>query len=222
MIKAVIFDMYETLVTLYEGFQYFGAQIAADAGIPEKKFIGPWRAADTDRTIGNISLEELLESILKDNGCYCESIVTDIVQKRIRSREEAFGRINKEIIPMLKLLKSRKIKIGLISNCYSEEATVIKKSILYPYFDTACLSYEAGIKKPDERIFQLCLDRLEIAPKDCLYVGDGGSLELEAAKKAGMQPLQATWYLKENDIRSSKKNPAFEQLKHPLEIVNYI
>ena len=33
MIKAVIFDMYETLITQYGGPVYFRAQMAADAGI---------------------------------------------------------------------------------------------------------------------------------------------------------------------------------------------
>ena len=32
MIKAVIFDMFETLVTLFEGKVYFGENIAADVG----------------------------------------------------------------------------------------------------------------------------------------------------------------------------------------------
>ena len=32
MIKAVIFDMFETLVTLFEGRTYFGEHIAADVG----------------------------------------------------------------------------------------------------------------------------------------------------------------------------------------------
>ncbi|MCQ2578205.1 MAG: hypothetical protein MJ176_06715 [Treponema sp.] len=33
MIKAVIFDMYETLVTLYESPMYFSKDMAKDAGI---------------------------------------------------------------------------------------------------------------------------------------------------------------------------------------------
>ena len=33
MIKAVIFDMYETLITLFDSPLYFGTQMAADAGI---------------------------------------------------------------------------------------------------------------------------------------------------------------------------------------------
>lgn len=38
MIKAVIFDMYETLITLFESPLYFGTQMAFDAGIAEEKF----------------------------------------------------------------------------------------------------------------------------------------------------------------------------------------
>lgn len=33
MIKAVIFDMYETLITLFQSPLYFGTQMAIDAGI---------------------------------------------------------------------------------------------------------------------------------------------------------------------------------------------
>ena len=43
MIKAVIFDMYETLITHYGCPLYFGRQMAADAGISEEKFQALWR-----------------------------------------------------------------------------------------------------------------------------------------------------------------------------------
>lgn len=38
MIKAVIFDMYETLITLFESPAYFSTQMAEDAGIQEEDF----------------------------------------------------------------------------------------------------------------------------------------------------------------------------------------
>ena len=37
-IKAVIFDMFETLVTLFEGRTYFGEDIAADTGVDPAAF----------------------------------------------------------------------------------------------------------------------------------------------------------------------------------------
>ena len=56
-------------------------------------------------------------------------------------KEEAFEHLHIEIIPMLRALKKKGIMIGLINNCFSEESTVIKKSILYPFFDAVCLSF---------------------------------------------------------------------------------
>ena len=222
MIKAVIFDMYETLITLFESPFYFGTQMASDAGIEEEKFQEIWRAAETDRTIGKITLEEILERILKTNDCYSETKMNLIVKKRIRNREEAFEHLHKDIIPMLKALKEKGILIGLISNCFSEEAMIIKKSVLYPYFDAVCLSYDEGLQKPNSAIFKRCLEKLNVQAKDCLYVGDGGSNELEAAEMVGMKAMQAVWYLKENTYQPSKRKPEFRQLETPLDILNII
>ena len=219
--RAVIFDMYETLITLYRAPLYFGSQIAADAGIPEDQFLGPWRQAEGDRTTGKITLEELIEKILREYNRYSEEMLHYIVAKRIQSREEAFAHLDPGILPLLNALKDRGIRIGLISNCYSEEAAVIRKSILYPYFDGVCMSYEEGVQKPDPEIFRRCLDRLQVSPWECLYVGDGGSHELEAAKKAGMQAVQAVWYLKENPQPFERKR-GFAQAKTPAEILNWI
>lgn len=43
MTKAVIFDMYETLITLFESPVYFSTQMAEDAGITEEDFQNSWR-----------------------------------------------------------------------------------------------------------------------------------------------------------------------------------
>ena len=38
VIKAVIFDMYETLITLFDSPLYFRTQMASDVGIAEGRF----------------------------------------------------------------------------------------------------------------------------------------------------------------------------------------
>lgn len=222
MIKAVIFDMFETLVTLYEGPLYFGAQIAVDAQIPEDKFQELWKPSEKDRTVGNISLEEILETILRENHCYSENMLSTIVEKRVQSKKEAFNHLHKEIIPMLTSLKEKGILIGLITNCFSEEATVIKESMLYPYFDASCLSYDEGLQKPDAAIFRRCLDKLYVQSNECLYVGDGGSYELEAAQQLGMKAVQAAWYLKEHTAQPARRKMEFEQIETPLGILDKI
>lgn len=53
----------KTLITHFQSPLYFGAQMAADAGIPENKFQALWELTEKDRTIGKMTLEEALEMI---------------------------------------------------------------------------------------------------------------------------------------------------------------
>ena len=222
MIKAVIFDMYETLITHFDSPLYFGTQMALDAGIEEEKFQKTWRAEEENRTIGKITLEKLLEKILKENNCFSEEKMKYIVDKRICCKEEAFEHLHIEIIPMLKALKEKGMLIGLISNCFSEEAMVIKKSVLYPFFDAVCLSYDEGIQKPNAAIFERCIEKLDVKAEECLYVGDGGSNELEVAKELGMKAVQAVWYLKEGSNQPTQRIADFEHIETPLDIIDII
>ena len=118
------------------------------------------------------------------------------------------------IIPLLEELKDREIKIGLISNCFSEESKIIKESILYPYFDQVCLSYDCQLMKPDLKIFALCLDQLECKAMECLYIGDGGSHELYSATQIGMKAMQACYYNYSRDVN-------FTPVYDPIDILKY-
>lgn len=222
MIKAVIFDMYETLITLYNSPNYFGPHMAKDAGIPVEKFKEIWSPMEGDRSIGKISLEEILELILRKNNCYSEELLNKLVEKRVWAKAECFKHLHEEIIPMLQALKEQGIKIGLISNCFSEEAKLIRESILFSFFDAAMLSYEQGVKKPDEEIYKRCMKELQVEPKECLYIGDGGSHELEAANGLGLRALQAVWYLKDGTDQPTGRKEEFEQVEKPLDILKYI
>ena len=222
MIKAVIFDMYETLITHYSCPLYFGKQMAADMGIPEEAFQKLWRATDSERTTGKMTFEEIIEIILKENQCYSGEMLDLIVRKRVATKEEGFRHLHPEIIPMLEGLKEKGKKIGLISNCFSEETGVIRKSVLFPYFDAVCMSYEEGLKKPDAEIYKRCMEKLGVKADECLYVGDGGSQELEAAKALGMETAQAVWYFKEGTMQPVGRKDGFRQAENPLELLTFI
>lgn len=222
MIKAVIFDMYETLITLYAGMRYTRTQISADAGISEAKFVEIWDASDSDRTVGKVTFEEILGQILRANGCYSEEKIKLIAGKRTRSREDAFEHLHEGILPMLSGLKERGVLIGLISNCYSEEAVVIKNSVLYPFFDAVCLSYDEGLAKPNPDIYLRCMQKLNVRAEDCLYIGDGGSDELEAAQRIGMQTAQAVWYMNDGTRQLVKSKSRFRQLEAPEEVLGLV
>lgn len=222
MTRAVIFDMFETLITHYSSPLYFSAQMAADAGITEERFQALWRPTEHERSTGKLTFEEVIEKILRENHCYSERLLKQIVEKRIATKEECFRHLHAEIIPMLAKLKEKGLKVGLISNCFSEEAQVIRQSVLFPYFDAAYLSYEQGVEKPDAEIFLRCIDGFSIKAGECVYVGDGGSSELEAARSLGMKAVQAVWYLKEGTMQPTGRKHDFLQAEKPLDVLNYL
>lgn len=221
MIKAVIFDMFETLVTLFAGPVYMGKQIAEEIGITESKFREIWNPTDEDRTLGKRTLEDVIEESLRVNDRYCQELFDSIIMKRKRMIQTSFeqSNIHPEIIPLFTWFKEQNIKIGLISNCYFEERDIIKKSVLNDYFDVMCMSCELGVKKPDVRIFQKCMEDLGLEPGECLYIGDGGSQELETAKSVGMHPLQAAWYLKDEWNQPARRKPEFLQAESPMDVI---
>ena len=75
MVKAVIFDMFETLVTHYNRPLYFGEQIAADIGISNEEFQTIWHPSGEKRTIGIQTLEDVLEEILRKHNLYSEDLL---------------------------------------------------------------------------------------------------------------------------------------------------
>lgn len=223
--RAVIFDMYETLISLATAPPYFSADMAADADIPLDKFSKQWHGTEHDRTVGKMTLEQAIELILRENGRCSDELFTKMVRKRSERHDRIFKSMDSGIIPMLDELKERGMLIGLISNCFSEESAAIKRSVLYPYFDTVCLSYDEGICKPDIAIFRLCAERLGVSAEECLYIGDGGSDELEAADNAGMRTAQAVWYIdRTNDHNANRpcRKPGFVHIERPADVLDLI
>lgn len=82
MIKAVIFDMYEILITHYAGPLYFSEQMADDADIPSEEFRREWRSTEQERSKGTISTDAVVTQILKRHHCYSDELLEKIMSKR--------------------------------------------------------------------------------------------------------------------------------------------
>ena len=194
MIKAVIFDMFETLVTLFEGRTYWGENIAEDVGADPAEFRKEWHAIEKDRSTGIYSIEEGLEVVLKKLGLYSSGLVELAAFKRRAALSDTFSNIPEETFGLLEELKNRGLKVGIITNTFSDERDFIRQSRLMNYIDVAMISYEQGICKPEIELYMRSAASLGVSPDECLFVGDGGSRELYAAREAGMHPLQCTWF----------------------------
>ena len=194
MIRAVIFDMFETLVTLFEGRTYFSENMAEDIGADLTGFRKAWHRSERDRSIGRMTMEEGIADTLRQLGMYDEGTVKRLFEKRLAALGDTFSAIPEESVELLKGLKERGVKVGLITNTFSDERDLIRASGLFGYFDAAMISYEQGILKPDPAIYLKMMDELGVKPEECLYVGDGGSKELYGARDLGMNAVQALWF----------------------------
>jgi putative hydrolase of the HAD superfamily len=218
--KAVIFDMFETLVTLHSVPRYFGRNIAADLGADMDEFYPLWHETEEARSKGKMTFEEALYWIGERTNYAHQERIPEAVEKRHAFKSESLQKVEYRIVALLRELKKRGYKVALISNCFPEEAKVIRESVMVPFFDVMMLSCEQGVQKPEREIFERCLAELAVAPEECLYVGDGGSQELETARAFGMKTLQAGWFVK-NEQEDWKKE-GFTSATAPEEVLRAV
>ncbi len=235
MIRAVIFDMFETLVSLFIGRTYFSENIREDlqnAGVSLDEFRGAWHKTEIGRSRGEYTLGEGLAESLRMIGyggdatkpydeAKIEEAVELVTRKRLEALGDTFSNIPDATVNLLRDLKERGYKIGLISNCFSDECKLIKESKLFPYFDAVRLSYEFGVCKPDPVVYTSIIEELGVEPGECLYVGDGGSKELFAARSVGMKAAQALWF-RGGMFEPHFPSPIygqFDQLKEPADVL---
>ncbi len=81
----------------------------------------------------------------------------------------------------------KKYRLAVISNASSNIVKyAIKKFDLQKYFDVVTVSRDIGIRKPDPRIFEYTLNKLNVTPYEAVHVGDSIESDIIGAKKIGM------------------------------------
>jgi len=219
MIKAVFFDLYETLITEWANGERKATHSIEQLGIPEDVFKEEWNIRVEKRMDGTFeSYQCVLIDILQTLKMPIDDhVLTLIESERIKAKAIAFENIEKHIIDTLSHLKKMSIKIGLISNCTPEEITAWESSKLADFFDDVIFSFQAKCAKPSPEIYLTACRNLKVEPKDAIFVGDGGSNELEGASRVGIKAYHATWFQPEWLVK--EKNLGFPQLKHPMELI---
>ncbi|MER2221937.1 MAG: HAD family hydrolase, partial [Rhodococcus sp. (in: high G+C Gram-positive bacteria)] len=74
---------------------------------------------------------------------------------------------------------------------------------VYPFFDDSIFSCDVGLLKPDPAIFRLSLENLHVHPAEALFVGDGGSREMQGAKQTGLGTV-CTEYLRRHPAKERR------------------
>jgi len=104
-------------------------------------------------------------------------------------RRSLWSEVEETAVETLQALRERGLKRGVVSNSDGHLEPLLAQVGLRQYFDVIVDSERVGVRKPDERIFRLALQALQVAPEAALFVGDSYELDYEAARKVGMQAL---------------------------------
>jgi len=219
MAKAVIFDLFETLITEWGHEKYTKRMMCADLGVSIDDFSPLWEELHDIQYRGEITFADSIRYVCGKLGVSVDvNRLVYVVNRRITTKSACFDCLHDGIIPMLERLRSCGYKLAILSNCSEEEVRTIRDSSLAPLFDAIVLSYETGLCKPDTEIYELTAQRLGVDVRDCVFIGDGGSRELYGAVESGMRAYRAMWYIREMP-HEIKPMPEFDVFYEPDDVV---
>jgi putative hydrolase of the HAD superfamily len=204
MIKAVFFDLYQTLVRYEPPREEIEAKVLKDFGIetsPEA-LVKPMIAADefiyneiARQPLSARSQEEKFTLyaqyqaiLLREAGLkYDQKVIPGLLAAMQKSRMDLV--LFDDVAPVLTDLKSRGLTLGLISNVEQDMARTLTKLGLTAWLKIIVTSQDSGAGKPRPEIFQLALERGGVKPEEAIYVGDQYNVDIVGARGVGMQGI---------------------------------
>jgi HAD superfamily hydrolase (TIGR01509 family) len=227
--KAVIFDLYETLVSEFDPAWTPQPSMATRLGVEETAFNELWRQLNARRMTGGIEdFTSALRAICHRLGhTPNEPIITQLHQERQTAKARPFTHLEADVLTMVTRLHALSIKLGVLSNAACEEVSAWDTCALAPFFDTVVFSYQVGLMKPDPQVYALACDRLGVSPAHTLFVGDGGSDELVGAATAGLTAYWARWFFEQwpSEKRSltwRERASRFPSLSRPEDLIHLV
>jgi len=197
MVRAVLFDLFETLITESETRRTGVSSLAADLGCERETFRPRWKAVRPAVMIGRVSFRQALSDVTAKLGSRAdEATLQRMCEERIHATGEALTQVEPQILFMLDCLRKRDLRLGVVSNCFEEDVASWPRSSLASHFDCTVFSFEVGLAKPNPEIYLEATRRLGVDVSETWFVGDGAHGELPGAEQAGLRAFRALWFLK--------------------------
>ncbi len=220
MIKAVLFDFDETLQDRTAAFErYMDAFMNKYLpDLPEKEKIK--RKSDMVETGngGYVNREEWYQSLI-DLWRWKNSPSKTELAEHYDTQFGYFNVIFDNSVPLLKELRRRGIKTGVITNGPSIlQHRKMEQSGLMPYCDILVVSGDLPFAKPQSEIFLYTARRLGLDAQECAYVGDHPINDIEGALSAGMKAIRMNWgWFRDQDLRPDV--PVIEDIYDVLKFI---
>lgn len=223
--KAVLFDLGGTLVQYYEKKEFPG--ILRQAVNETKNCLRQknlfkistealWqRVKEEDYEARDFQvrpLEERLQRIFQLNdSVVSESLIMELCRCFMKPIF-TLGQCYEDTYLILQKLKARNFKVAIVSNTpWGSPANLWREEIdrlnLNKYVNTVVFCRDVGWRKPAKQIFTHTLNKLQINPEHCIFVGDNAQWDLIGPRKLGIKSIlinrrNYNQYNEENSIKN--------------------
>ena len=238
MLKAIIFDLFETLVTHFDpNWKPPRLSIAERLDISQEDYEKHWSRLEDSQDKGHFGgYQQLLLALCKVTGRTPKlSVIAELSLERSLLALRPFERVETEIADLIQELNARGLRLALVTNVSETDLEPWANCRLAPFFEAIIPSFKFGILKPDPRIYELGFEALGVRPEEAIFIGDGGWNELSGASHVGLEALWATWFLDRwpPGIRPGKfagdewrqfpgGDPPYPRLRSPSDLLNWV
>ncbi|MCX7708520.1 MAG: HAD family hydrolase [Clostridia bacterium] len=200
--KAIFFDMDDTILSFKSvcdpAWEEVCATFEKRRGIIEAKVllnaineIRDWYWRDSSRhKTGRLDMNQARRNIVcmafDKLGHKNEEAAFEVADHYSQLQEELMHPFP-GAIETLEHLVAKDVKLCLITNGGTDKQRAkINRFDLEKYFQHCLVEGELGFGKPDVRVYELALKRMEVLPKDAWMVGDNLEWDVEAPQKLGI------------------------------------
>lgn len=206
MKNVILLDLGNTLVRYYVRSQFPGILQKAitgvrgylrEEGILKVSEESIWKRVEEENHEGQDhsvrSLESRLVRIFQlDDAMPSDAIMT--MCRRFMSPIFALAHRYDDVLPVLRELGDRGIRKAIISNTpwgspgelWREE---MERLDLHKQVELIVFCRDAGWRKPARQIFEYTLEKLQVEPQECVFVGDDPRWDLAGPRSVGMEAI---------------------------------
>jgi phosphoglycolate phosphatase len=210
--KAVLFDLDGTLLDTLEDLANAGNRILAAQSLPVhaveayRYFVGDGIAILVERILppSHRQPRQIAESVAAFKQEYADNW---------RDRTTPYAGVSE----MLDHLTAAGLQLAILSNKPHAFTQLCVEQLLPRWSFAPVLGQREGVpKKPDPAAALEAAERMELPPRDILYVGDT-SIDMQTAQAAGMDPVGVLWGFRDAD--ELRQAGAGWLIKHPSELL---
>lgn len=181
MVKNIIFDLGNVIINYDQQaiIDRFAKTDDEKEYLMENNFKAPeWKKID----LGEIDNNEAIRIINERHN-----------NKYIKLTEKFWNnwykeqKVNEDIVRIAKILKDKGYNIYVLSNMANATYNHFKDIDFFKLCNGIIISAQEHIKKPDERIFKILLERYNLKAEECLFIDDDDTNKsYETANKLGI------------------------------------